>query len=53
MRPVIRRFVDMGVDVLNPIEPPPMGDICMAEAFARVDDRMGLEGGVETHDLIH
>jgi hypothetical protein len=52
MRPVIRRFVDMGVDVLNPIEPPPMGDICMAEAFALVDDRMGLEGGVETHDLM-
>lgn len=52
MRPVISRFVDMGVDVLNPIEPPPMGDVSMAEAFALVDDRMGLEGGVETHDLM-
>lgn len=52
MRPVIDRFVDMGVDVLNPIEPPPMGDLTMAEAFALVDDQMGLEGGVETHDLM-
>jgi hypothetical protein len=52
MRPVINRFADMGVDVLNPIEPPPMGDIGMAEAFALVGRRMGLEGGVETHDLM-
>ncbi len=52
MRPVIGRFVDMGVDVLNPIEPPPMGDVSMAEAFALVDGRMGLEGGIETHDLM-
>ena len=52
MRPVISRFVGMGVDVLNPIEPPPMGDVTMAEAFALVGDRMGLEGGIETHDLM-
>ncbi|MBN1674659.1 MAG: hypothetical protein JXR37_26680 [Kiritimatiellae bacterium] len=52
MRPVLRRFVDMGVDVLNPIEPPPMGDITMAEAFGIVDGCMGLEGGIETHDFM-
>ncbi len=52
MRPVLGRFADMGIDVLNPIEPPPMGDIGMAEAFALTGDRMGLEGGVETHDLM-
>ncbi|MDD5707390.1 MAG: uroporphyrinogen decarboxylase family protein [Kiritimatiellae bacterium] len=52
MRPVIGRFADMGVDVLNPIEPPPMGDVSMAEAFEIVGDHMGLEGGVETHDLM-
>jgi len=49
---VLQRFADLGVDVLNPIEPPPMGDVTMAEAFALVGDRMGLEGGVETHDLM-
>jgi hypothetical protein len=52
MRPVIRRFADMGVDVLNPIEPPPMGDVKMEEAFALVGDRMGLEGNIETHDFM-
>jgi hypothetical protein len=52
MRPVIRRFADMGVDVLNPIEPPPMGDVTMADAFGLVGDRMGLEGGIETHDFM-
>lgn len=52
MRPVLERFASMGVDVLNPIEPPPMGDVTMAEAFALVGNRMGLEGGVETHDLM-
>ena len=52
MGPVLERFVDMGIDVLNPIEPPPMGDITLAEAFERVGDRMGLEGNIETHDLM-
>jgi hypothetical protein len=52
MRPVIGRFADMGVDVLNPIEPPPMGDLTMGEAFGIVGGRMGLEGGIETHDLM-
>lgn len=52
MRQVIRRFADMGVDVLNPIEPPPMGDVTLAEAFAMVEGRMGLEGNLETHDLM-
>ena len=52
MGPVLERFADMGVDVLNPIEPPPMGDVTLSEAFARVGDRMGLEGNIETHDLM-
>lgn len=52
MGPVIERFAAMGVDVLNPIEPPPMGDITMEEAFATVGDTMGLEGNIETHDFM-
>ena len=52
MDPVIDRFVDMGVDVLNPLEPPPMGDLTLAEAFDRVGDRMALEGNIQIHDLL-
>ena len=52
MGPVLERFVEMGVDVLNPMEPPPMGDMTLEEAFARVGDRMGLEGNIETHELM-
>jgi hypothetical protein len=49
---LIDSFCRMGVDVLNPIEPPPMGDLTMAEAFALAGGRMGLEGGIETHDFM-
>lgn len=52
MGSMLERFVALGVDVLNPVEPPPMGDISLAEAFARVGDRMGLEGNLESHDLM-
>lgn len=52
MSPVLERFVEMGVDVLNPIEPPPMGDMTLEQAFAVVGDRMGLEGNIETHALM-
>ena len=52
MKSMISRFVEMGVDVLNPIEPPPMGDITMKEAFEAVENHMGLEGNIETHDFM-
>ncbi len=52
MGPVLERFMEMGVDVLNPIEPPPMGDVTLPEAFARVGERMALEGNIETHDMM-
>ncbi len=52
MDPVIDRFLDMGVDVLNPLEPPPMGDLTLPEAFERAGDRMALEGNIQNHDLM-
>ena len=48
MHPVLERFVAMGVDCLNPIEPPPVGRLTLADAKRRVAGRMTLEGGVET-----
>jgi len=52
MAQLLERFMEMGVDVLNPIEPPPIGDVTLAEAFDLVGERMGLEGNIETHDLM-
>ena len=52
MGPVLERFVNMGVDVLNPVEPPPMGDVTLTEAFEVAGEKMGLEGGIQTHDLM-
>lgn len=51
MDPVLERFADMGVDCLNPMEPPPIGRLTLAEAKQRVGGRMTLEGGFEVGDL--
>ncbi len=47
MGPVLERFADMGVDCLNPIEPPPCGSLTLAEAKERIGGRMSLDGGVQ------
>ena len=47
MHPVLERFADLGVDCLNPMEPPPIGKLTLADAKRRVGTRMTLEGGVE------
>ena len=47
MKPVLTDFVEMGVDCLNPIEPPPIGGLTLAEAKKVVGGRMTLDGGVQ------
>jgi hypothetical protein len=44
-------LVDMGVDVLHPVEPPPMGDITAAQAKAIARDRLCIEGNIQIADL--
>lgn len=51
MEKVLLDFVDMGVDCLNPIEPPPVGGITLAEAKEKIGGRMTLDGGVQNGDL--
>ena len=51
MHPVLEQFVAMGLDCLNPIEPPPVGRLTLGEAKRRVAGRMCLEGGVEDGDF--
>jgi len=44
-------FLAMGVDSVDPVEPPPQGDITFAEARRRVGDRMTLYGNIEFLDM--
>ena len=48
---LLKRFAEMGVDVLNPIEPPPQGDVTLKEAVELVGNSMGLEGNIEMASL--
>jgi uroporphyrinogen-III decarboxylase len=48
---VLEGFVEIGADCLHPIEPPPMGDVELADAKRRVGDRLCLEGNLQIGDL--
>lgn len=51
IKAVFEGFLEMGVDVLHPLEAPPMGDITAAEAKAMARDRMCLEGNIQIHRM--
>jgi len=51
MSPVLNGFMEMGVDCLNPIEPPPIGDVSMRQAREIVGNRMCLEGNLEADEM--
>ncbi len=48
---ILERLIDMGVDALDPVEPPPQGDVEIGEAKRIVDGRMTLVGNIEYQDL--
>jgi hypothetical protein len=48
---VLDEFLSIGSDALEPLEPPPQGDISLQEALARVDGRMCLMGYIQDQDL--
>ena len=48
----IDSFIDMGVDILNPLEPPKNGDIHMGKIIAEYGNRIGWEGNIEIQDLL-
>lgn len=51
MGPVLEGFREMGVDCLNPVEPPPLGSVSLGEMKRRAAGGMTLEGGVESSDF--
>ncbi len=48
---VFERMMDMGADMLDPVEPPPDGDIEIGEAKRRARGRMVLMGNIEFRHL--
>jgi hypothetical protein len=51
VRGVLDRLVAMGVDLLDPVEPPPDGDVTMAEARALTKGKITLLGNIEFREL--
>jgi len=42
----LEELSEMGIDAIEPLEPPPAGDVDLAEAKRRVGDRMMLSGNI-------
>ena len=43
--------MEMGYDAINPIEPPPQGNLTYAEARAIANDKITLVGNIEVVEL--
>lgn len=48
---LLESFLAMGVDSIDPVEPPPQGDIDFAEAKRRTAGRLTLYGNIEFVDM--
>ncbi len=51
VRNVLAMIAGMGADAIDPIEPPPQGDIQLDEVRRRYGDRMVLFGNIEVADI--
>lgn len=49
---LLEDFAAMGVDSLDPLEAPPMGDVTLAAAKRRIGDRVCLHGNVQFGDML-
>ncbi len=47
LRDVLADFVDVGVDVLHPVESPPLGNLTAAQAKSIVRDHVTIEGNIQ------
>ena len=48
----IGRYIDMGVDILNPLEPPKNGDINLEQIIKKYGNRIGWEGNFEIQEIL-
>ena len=49
---LIQDYIDMGVDILNPLEPPKNGDVELDEVVAKFGRSIGWEGNIEIQTLL-
>ena len=49
----IQRYIDMGIDVVNPLEPEPNGDVNLRTLAREFEGKIGLEGNIEIQELIN
>lgn len=52
VRHLIERYIQMGVDILNPLEPLKNGDVNLKEVAKTFKGRIGLEGNIEIQDIL-
>lgn len=48
IRPLLEDVAEIGTDILSSLCPPPVGDVDLAEAKARIGDRVCLLGSIDT-----
>jgi hypothetical protein len=48
---VLEQFAELGCDCVHPVEPPPMGDVTLADAVRRIGHRTCIEGNIQIGDL--
>ena len=53
MRDILDDIAGMGCDGLDPIEPPPQGDVALWEVRERYGENMVLFGNLEASDLVN
>jgi len=51
VRKVFEEFLAIGNNILEPLEPPPQGDITLKETLDRAEGRMSLMGYIQDQDL--
>jgi len=51
VRGILDRLVAMGADMLDPVEPPPDGDVTMAQARQLTEGKITLLGNIEFREL--
>ncbi|HOP12175.1 MAG TPA: uroporphyrinogen decarboxylase family protein [Oscillospiraceae bacterium] len=49
---LVGRYIEMGVDILNPLEPPKNGDINLKKIVEQYGNRIGWEGNIEIQDIL-